>query len=68
MRIASLTLFLGASALVAAQATDAKLQDDFTTKSTYFDGKKVPPLLELTLTNIDNEFNRTKYMVVKYGR
>lgn len=68
MKIAFLTLFLGASARGLAQAINAKSQDDLTAKSTYFDGIQVPPLLELTTSNVENEFSQTKYMVVKYGR
>ncbi|ORY65555.1 thioredoxin-like protein [Pseudomassariella vexata] len=66
MRLLSLALFLGASVLGAAQAIGAELQDDPARENTYFNGKKVPPLLELTADNFEKEVKQTKYLVVKY--
>ncbi|KAK8119063.1 thioredoxin [Apiospora kogelbergensis] len=66
MRLASLALLLGASVLGAAQAIGPAIPDDVAKDSTHFNGKKVPPLLELTADNFDKEVNLTKYLVVKY--
>ncbi|KAK6068576.1 thioredoxin [Seiridium cupressi] len=66
MRLSSLALWLGASALGAAQAIGADKENDPTKENTYFDGKKVPPLLELTADNFAEEVAKTKYLVVKY--
>ncbi|KAI0132462.1 thioredoxin-like protein [Xylariales sp. AK1849] len=66
MRLASLALFLGASALGAAQAIGAEIDDDPAKENTYFNGKKVPPLFELTADNFAEEVKQTKYLVVKY--
>lgn len=68
MRLASLALLLGASALGAAQAVGTDVQDDASKENTYFNGLRVPPLLELTGDNFAEEVNRTKFLVVKYFR
>ncbi|KAK8080009.1 thioredoxin [Apiospora hydei] len=66
MRLASFALLLGASVLGAAQAIGASAPDDVAKENTHFNGKKVPPLLELTADNFDKEVNVTKYLLVKY--
>lgn len=68
MRLSSLALWLGASALGAAQAIGADKENDPKKENTYFNGKKVPPLLELTADNFAEEVAKTKYLVVKYFR
>lgn len=68
MRLASFALLLGASVLGAAQAIGASAPDGVDKDTTTFNGKKVPPLLELTPDNFDKEVNVTKYLVVKYYR
>ncbi|KAI2621502.1 thioredoxin-like protein [Hypomontagnella submonticulosa] len=66
MRLASLALFFGAAALGAAQAIGSESKDNPDKENTYFNGKKVPPLLELTPNNFDEEVKQSKLLVVKY--
>lgn len=68
MRFSSLALWLGASVLGAAQAIGADKDNDPQKENTYFNGKRVPPLLELTADNFAEEVAKTKYLVVKYFR
>lgn len=75
MRLASFALCVGGTSVLAAtvQSINAKVEkakDDpvAATGVTYFDGMQVPALLQLTADNSESEFNRTKYMVVNYGR
>lgn len=68
MRLASLALFLGASALGAAQAIGADNTQDPEHENTYFNSQKVPPLLELTTDNFDKEIGLSKNVVVKFYR
>lgn len=68
MRLGSLALFLGASALGAAQAIGAETDTNPKAENTYFNGKKVPPILELTPDNIKEELAATKYLVLKWFR
>jgi protein disulfide-isomerase len=68
MRLPSFALLLGAATLGAAQALDAETGNDPMQENTYFNGKKVPPLLELTELNFDEEIKKTTYTVVKYFR
>ncbi|KAI1141926.1 thioredoxin-like protein [Hypoxylon sp. FL0543] len=66
MRLASLALFLGAAARGIAQAIGAETSDSPDQENTYFNGKRVPPLLELTADNFDKEVKLSKFLVVKY--
>lgn len=68
MRLASLALFLSAAVLGSAQAIGAETSDDPDRENTYFNGKRVPPLLELTADNFDKEIKASKFVVVKYFR
>lgn len=68
MRLTSLALCLAASAWGAAQAIGAESQNDPARESAYFNGKKVPPLLELTAENFDQEVRLSKFLVVKFFR
>ncbi|KAK4100321.1 thioredoxin-like protein [Parathielavia hyrcaniae] len=64
MRLFHLSLLFGAAALVVAESDD--LDEEPVRENTYFNGKKVPPMLELTPNNYDKEFNTSKYLVVKH--
>ncbi|OTA59235.1 thioredoxin-like protein [Hypoxylon sp. EC38] len=66
MRLASLALFLSAAVLGTAQAIGAETSDSPDQENTYFNGKRVPPLLELTADNFDKEVKLSKFLVVKY--
>lgn len=65
-------LLLGAVANVVAQDAEDEFDDeipaDFSQEMTEFDGKKVPPILELTPDNFDTEIKASKYMLVKLYR
>ena len=64
MRFSPFALLFGAATLaVVASAEDAEAQED-----TYFDGKKVPPMLELTESNYEKEINASKWLLVKHYR
>ncbi|KAI1102374.1 thioredoxin-like protein [Jackrogersella minutella] len=64
--LASLALFLSAAALGTAQAIGAETSDSPDQENTYFNGKRVPPLLELNPDNFDKEVKLSKFLVVKY--
>ncbi|KAK4125551.1 thioredoxin-like protein [Parathielavia appendiculata] len=64
MRLSTWPLLLGAAALVAAESAD--LDEDPVRENTYFNGKKVPPMLELTPDNWEKEYNASKYLIVKH--
>ncbi|KAL7628011.1 hypothetical protein AAE478_002207 [Parahypoxylon ruwenzoriense] len=66
MRLASLALLLSAAALGTAQAIGAETSDSPDRENTYFNGKRVPPLLELTADNFDDEVKLSEFLVVKY--
>ncbi|KAI1850166.1 hypothetical protein JX266_004545 [Neoarthrinium moseri] len=66
MRLSSLALLLGASALGAAQAIGAEKDDDPAKENTYFNGQRVPPVLDLTADTFAKEVKQSKYLVVKY--
>jgi protein disulfide-isomerase len=66
MRFLSLALL--ASAAILGRAQKMSLENDPKKENTYFDGKKVPPLLELTPSNWDEEVNQTKFLMVKHYR
>lgn len=65
MRLLNLSLLLGAAARAVAQgADDDELEPP--RQPTFFNGKKVPPMLELTPHNIDKEMTASKYLMVKH--
>ncbi|KAI1399517.1 thioredoxin-like protein [Hypoxylon fuscum] len=66
MRLASLALLLSAAVLGSAQVIGAETNDSPDRENTYFNGKRVPPLLELTADNFDKEVKSSKFLVVKY--
>lgn len=74
MKVSSLLwgLLLGAVANVVAQGAveedDDEIPADFSQETTEFDGKKVPPILELTPDTFDTEIKASKYMLVKLYR
>jgi protein disulfide-isomerase len=67
MRLFDLTLLFGAAALVVAQSPDLDEEEDEPARvDTYFNGKKVPPMLELTPDNWEKEYKASKYLMVKH--
>ncbi len=61
MRLSSLALLLGAAACGAAAGDPAQ-------ENTYFDGKKVPPILQLGPDTFDKEVKASKWLMVKHYR
>lgn len=64
-------LLLGAAANVVALGAEEEEDDipaDFSQEVTEFDGKKVPPLLEVTPDTFDKEIHASKYLLVKLYR
>jgi hypothetical protein len=68
MRLTSLALFFSAAALGSSQAIGAESTNDPNVENTYFNGHKVPPLLELTQDNFEKEVGLSKFVVIKYYR
>ncbi|KAJ1299292.1 hypothetical protein OPQ81_003782 [Rhizoctonia solani] len=69
MRLSSLVwgLLLGAVAHVAAQEEDdEEIPADYSQEYTKFDGKTVPPILELTPDTFEKEIKASKYMLIKH--
>jgi protein disulfide-isomerase len=64
MRFLPLTLLFGAVTLAAAASTDESPEQE----NTYFNAKKVPPMLELTESNWEQEINASKWLLVKHYR
>lgn len=66
MRLLPLGLLFGAATLsAAASASDDENPDQ---ENTYFNGKKVPPMLELTASNFDEQINASQWLMVKHYR
>lgn len=63
-------MLLGAVANVAAQDAedDDEIPADYSQETTEFDGKKVPPIKELTPDTFATEIKSSKYMLVKHYR
>lgn len=72
MKLSSLVwgLLLGAVSRVIAEDVEDEdfIPDDYSLQTTEFDGKKVPPIMELTPDNFDKEIKVSKYMLVKLYR
>jgi protein disulfide-isomerase len=71
MKLSSLVwgLLLGAAVHVAGQEEDEEeIPADYSQEYTKFDGKTVPPMLELTPDNFEKEMKGSKYMLVKHYR
>ncbi|KAI0869243.1 thioredoxin-like protein [Hypoxylon argillaceum] len=66
MRLTSLALLFSAVTSGIAQAVGADTTDDPEKENTYFNGKRVPPLLELTDETFEKETKASKFLVVKY--
>ncbi|KAM7203514.1 thioredoxin domain containing protein [Rhypophila sp. PSN 637] len=68
MRWHNLSLFFGAASLAATVAASPATDndDDAPRESTYFNQKKVPPMLELTPDNWEKEANASKWLMVKH--
>lgn len=66
MRLLPFTLLFGAAALTAAASASADENPD--RENTYFNQKKVPPMLELTESNWDEEIKASKWLMVKHYR
>ncbi|KAK3939811.1 thioredoxin domain-containing protein 5 [Diplogelasinospora grovesii] len=65
MRWLNLSLLFGAASLAAAaSSTDA--EEDAAVENTYFNQKKVPPMLELTPDNWAKESKASKWLMVKH--
>ncbi|KAK4157313.1 thioredoxin-like protein [Chaetomidium leptoderma] len=64
MRLLNWSLLFGAAALVVAESLDD--DEDAPRENTYFNGKKVPPMLELTPDNWEKEHAASKYLMVKH--
>jgi protein disulfide-isomerase len=67
MRLFNLSLLLGAAALVVAEVPDDD-DEEPVRENTYFNGKKVPPMLELTPDTWEKEYKASKYLMVKHYR
>jgi hypothetical protein len=63
MRLSSWLLW-GAAALAVASPEDDKKTKD----ATYFNGKKVPPLLEITQDTWEKERKASRFLLVKHFR
>jgi protein disulfide-isomerase len=67
MRLLHWSLLLGAVARAVAE-DDYDFEDDAPKEATFFNGKKVPPMLELTPDNWEQESKASKYLLVKHYR
>ena len=67
MRLFNLSVLLGAATL-AATVSAADSDDDSVRESTYFNSKKVPPMVELTPENWAKEAKESKWLLVKHYR
>ncbi|KAL2024548.1 hypothetical protein VTK56DRAFT_7591 [Thermocarpiscus australiensis] len=65
MRLFNFSLLLGAAALALASPPEVD-EDDAPRESTYFNGKKVPPMLELTPDNWEKEIRASRFLMVKH--
>ncbi|KAI1426490.1 thioredoxin-like protein [Xylaria sp. FL1777] len=66
MRLTSLALFFSAVTSGIAQAIGADTTNDPERENTYFNGKRVPPLLQITADNFEKEVQASKFLVLKY--
>ncbi|KAG6091411.1 hypothetical protein E4U30_006999 [Claviceps sp. LM220 group G6] len=65
MKLSVLSLLASALALARAEPLGDEDADKDVAASTVFNSKTVPPLLELTATNWNDEVNKTKWLLVK---
>jgi len=61
-------LLLGAAALTRAASAVEWDEEDTTKEPTYFNGIRVPPLLELTPENFAEAVESTTHMLIKHYR
>lgn len=66
MRLSPFALLAGAAALTRAQSLNKEAMNS--KKATTFNGVTVPPLLEITPSNFEDELKQTKYLMVKHYR
>jgi protein disulfide-isomerase len=66
MRIVPFALLLASSIWRVAAETDDGEEEVQTKENTYFGGKKVPPLLELTPDNFEKESKKAEWLMVKH--
>lgn len=66
MLLLNLSLLFGVAALAVASPVDEV--EDGTPVDTFFNGKKVPPMLELTPENWDKEKTASRFLMVKHYR
>ena len=66
MRLSSFALLAGVAGVTQAQSLDKDAINS--KKATTFNGVKVPPLLEITPNNFEEELTKTKYLMVKHYR
>jgi protein disulfide-isomerase len=66
MRFSSWAVLLGAAARAVAGFDDE--DEEVPREPTYFNGKKVPPMLGLTPDNWEKEYKASKYLLVKHYR
>lgn len=66
MRLSPFALLAGAAALTQAQSLNKDAMSS--KKATTFNGVTVPPLLEITPSNFEDELKQTKYLMVKHYR
>jgi protein disulfide-isomerase len=69
MRFLPLTLLFGAASLAAATGSlNTATDEDADRENTYFNQKKVPPMLALTPENYEKEIKASKWLLVKNFR
>jgi len=70
MRWHNLSFLFGAVSLAATAAASPSpdSEDDAPRENTYFNQKKVPPMLELTPDNWEKESKASKWLMVKHYR
>jgi protein disulfide-isomerase len=66
MRLSPFAFLAGVATVSRAQSLDPDTSDS--SKATVFDGITVPPLLQLTPANFDEEIKKTRYLVIKHYR
>lgn len=66
MRLSPLALLAGIPVLSRAQSLDPDAINS--KKATTFNGVTVPPLLEITPSNFEEELKKTKLLMVKHYR
>lgn len=68
MRLSILSLLAGAAALARAEPLGDGSAEKEADKGTTFNHKTVPPLLELSPSNWNEQVNKTRWLMVKHFR